>query len=86
MQIWLKRTMIGLAIAVFQFLLLWYFKFSFWAIIFLFLLLGGLVYLLEHRNFAWALLIGTVVFGLGMSLFGWTIMPGWVKPEDYFAK
>lgn len=83
---WLNRTLYGIAIAVFEFVLLWYFKFSFWAIIVLFLLLGGLIYMLEHRNFAWGIIIGTVIFGLGMSLFGWTIMPGWVKPDEFFSK
>lgn len=83
---WLNRISSGIGIAIFQFLLVWYFKFSFWAVIVLFLLLAGLINLLEHKNFAWAIFLGTIIFGLGMSLFGWTIMPGWEKPADFFAK
>ena len=83
---WLNRILYGLAIAIFQFLLVWYFKFSFWAVIVLFALLGGLMYLLEHRSFAWSILIGTLVFGLGMSLFGWMVMEGWDKPADFFNR
>jgi hypothetical protein len=83
-NLWVKRIMYSLAIAVFQLALIKVFKFSFWAILVLFLLLGFLMKILEHKNFAWSILIGTILFGLGMSIFGWTIMEGWVKPEDFF--
>jgi hypothetical protein len=77
---WGNRIMTALGVAAFQVILTWYFLFSFWAVIVLFLLLGGLVILLEHKNFGWGLIIGTILFAIGFSLFGWTIMPGWVKP------
>lgn len=86
MEVWLKRAVYSIGLSIFQFLLVWYFLFTFWAVIILFLMLGGLMYVLEHRNFAWIIFTATLLFGLGMSLFGWLVMPGWVKPEDYFAK
>lgn len=86
MQVWLKTIFYGIGISLFEFLLVWYFLFTFWAVIVMFIMLGSLMYVLEHRQFAWMIFIGTLVFGVGMSIFGWLVMPGWVKPEDYFAK
>ena len=83
-NLWVKRVMYGLAVALFQLALVKLFKFSFWAVILLFLALAFLMKVLEHRNFSWGVLIGTVIFGLFMTIFGWTIMEGWVKPEDFF--
>ena len=83
-DILLKRIMYSLVVALFQIALVKYFKFSFWAIMVLFLLLGFLMKALEHRNFSWGIIVGTILFGLFMTIFGWTIMEGWVKPGEYF--
>ena len=83
-NIWVKRTLYGLAIAVFQLVLVKYVKFSLWAVIALFLLLGGLMKMLEHRNFSWGILLGTIIFGVFMYAYGWTIMEGWLSPAEYF--
>jgi hypothetical protein len=83
-NLWVKRIVYGLAVAVFQLVLIKFFKFSLWAVIVLFLLLGGLMKLLEHRNFAWAIILGTIIFGVFMYAYGWTIMEGWLSPTEYF--
>ena len=81
---WVKRILYGLAIAIAQLALIKLVKFSLWAVILLFLLLGGLMKILEHRNFAWAIFFGTILFGVFMYAYGWTIMDGWLSPADYF--
>ena len=86
MNIWLNRIGIGLITAVVLVLILKFMHFSFWTLIVLPLMLGGLTWALEHRNFAWGIFLGTLIFTLFMSIFGWTIMEGWVKPEDFFKK
>ena len=83
-NIWVKRIMYGLAVAVIQLVLIKYVKFSLWAVVVLFLLLGFLMKMLEHRNFAWGIFLGTIIFGVFMYAYGWTIMEGWLSPDEYF--
>jgi hypothetical protein len=83
-NLWVKRILYGLAIAVVQVVLIKFVKFSLWAIIVLFLLLGFLMKILEHRNFAWGIFIGTILFGVFMYAYGYTFMEGWLSPSDYF--
>jgi hypothetical protein len=80
---WKQRIITSLGTALFLIFMLKYMHFSFWTLIVLPLLLGGLMWALEHRNFAIGIIIGTVLFTVFMSLFGWTFMEGWVKPEEY---
>ncbi|NJN33004.1 MAG: hypothetical protein HC817_00870, partial [Saprospiraceae bacterium] len=79
----LRRVGLAILIAVAEIILLKYAKFSLWAIVLLGLFFGWLVKVLEHRNFGWALIVGTILFTAFMLIFGWTIMQeeGWVKPQ-----
>ena len=86
MNAWGTRTINAIFIAIFEVSLVKYFHFSFWAVVLFPLFLGLLIWFLEHKNFAWGLILGTVLFTVGMSVFGWTFMEGWVKPADFFKR
>lgn len=83
---WKQRITVALTTAIFLVFVIKYMHFSFWSLILLPLLLTGLTWALEHKNFAIGVLIGTILFTLFMSIFGWTIMEGWVKPEEFLRR
>jgi uncharacterized membrane protein (DUF106 family) len=78
MNIWLKRIAYGFAVAAGQFFLLKFMKFDFYTTLGLFVALAFLMNLLEHRNFAWGIVIGSVL----IAVFGWTLFDNWVKPNQ----
>jgi hypothetical protein len=86
MNIWLKRVFFGLIIALIEIAIIKFLKLHIVIIAVLFLGFGYLIKALEHRNFGWGMILGTIIFVIFTLTFGWLFMEGWVKPSDYFAK
>jgi hypothetical protein len=86
MNIWLKRVFFGLIIALIQIAIIKFLKLHIVIIAVLFLGFGYLIKALEHRNFGWGMIIGSIIFVIFTLTFGWLFMEGWVKPSDYFVK
>jgi uncharacterized membrane protein (UPF0136 family) len=86
MNIWLKRIFYALIFATIEVAIIYFLKLNILIISGLFLMFGFLIKALEHRNFGWGMIIGTIIFCLFMAIFGWTFMPTWVKPVDFFGK
>jgi hypothetical protein len=86
MNIWLKRIFYALIFAVVQVAIIYFLKLKIVIIAGLFLMFGYLIKALEHRNFGWGMILGTIIFCLFMAAYGWTFMPTWVSPSEYFSK
>jgi hypothetical protein len=86
MNIWLKRIFYALLFAIAEVAIIYFLKLKIVIIAALFLLFGFLIKALEHRNFGWGMIIGTIIFVIFTLTFGWLFMEGWVKPSEYFAK
>ena len=86
MNIWLKRIFYALIFAAVEVAIIYFLKLHIVIIAVLFLMFGFLIKALEHRNFGWGMILGTIIFCAFMGLYGWTFMPTWESPSDYFFK
>jgi hypothetical protein len=86
MNIWIRRVFYALIFALIEVAIIKYLKLHIVIIAVLFLGFGYLIKALEHRNFGWGMILGSVIFVIFTLTFGWSFMEGWVKPGDYFAK
>jgi hypothetical protein len=75
MNIWLKRVLYGIVVAAGQFVLLQYMKFDFITTLVLCGALALLMYFLEHKNFAWGIIIGSAL----LAAYGYMFIDSWSK-------
>ena len=58
-------------------------EFAFAGIFVIFLLIGGMMILMGHKDLGWGIFFGTILFMFVLLLFGWVFMEGWPGPQEF---
>ncbi len=83
MKDWLNKSGIALVVCLAELILVRYGEFAFGGVFVIFILIGGLIALMGHKNYGWGIVSGTVLFIVVLLLLGWTFMPGWPGPQEF---
>ncbi|MBL7816742.1 MAG: hypothetical protein JNL70_17105 [Saprospiraceae bacterium] len=79
----LNKSGIALVACLIELAMVKYGEFAFGGIFVIFMLVGGMMILMGHKNAGWGILSGTILFILVLLLFGWTFMEGWPGPQEF---
>jgi hypothetical protein len=83
MKDWFNRFGIAVAVCFIGLSLVKFGEFAFGGIFVIFILVGGLILLMGHKNLGWGIVIGTLLFITILLLFGYLFMEGWPGPQEY---